>query len=216
MIKKVNLILVLTCFLIFNSNAQNDDLKLLDDRGYSEISNYISVDLAQLFTPSLTIRYEHIFGTRFSVSGGLKFLIPNREYTFYSFSSFMKDSYGFDDRDYYAEDPPVNFFIEVNMITPRKFAGNSFMGLGYRNTRYDVGVMHDYYVRTGRTFEIYKFFFLNMGIEFGVRNIRFTDIEYNPDGRIGPMLDDYNRSYEDEISTIIILFRPSVGVGYKF
>ncbi len=211
---KKNKIYTLIILLIFgiNAQAQNSDLKYLDDDGYSEIRNLISIDLVQLLTPAISIKYDRLFGGLGMVSVGIKILNPNRDQKFYV---DFNDFYNQNNRLYNAKSPGINYFVELKL---RNEFGNSYFipGIGYRNQRYETADFHDIYITAARVFEIGTRLFISVGLEAGVRLMRFNDVVYNPDGATGLLLAEYDRRYEEAKKTGIPIIRPNISLGYMF
>jgi len=212
--KLISSALLIITFLLFTnvkSIAQNEDLKYLDDGGYSQISNYVSIDVAKLFTHSLTIRLEHSFGKHFVLTGGVSYSDPNSGFEF----RFDHD-YVYKERTFYPKKPGFNFFAEASGRMYFDENKTILFGVGYRNTKYDVAVMNDIYLKLVMVVRLNTTFFIGYGIEIGPRFIEYNDIIYNPDGATGVFLEDYNKWYEEEVNTNTITAYPHFSFGFMF
>ena len=208
--------LIITVVIIFSSivsNAQNADLKYLDDGGYSQISNYVSLDIAGLFYSSIEIRYEHVFGKHFILSGGIILMNPNKKHVF---KLDPMNVYEQDKRDFYPKAPGINLFAEAKSRIEFNSYTSVYMGLGYGFYRYNVAFMQDFYATTGILHKIGMSTFIIGGIEFGLRRIKYSDIEYNPKNATGFLLELYNEYHEEKIKKLAIIFSANLGVGYMF
>lgn len=201
------LLIILTLGL--NIQAQ-DKIDYLDDGGYSQISNYISVDLFQLATPAIVLKYEHLFGKKFIIGGGVKYLLPDHEYVF---NPDLTGLYALNDHKYFAEGNGLNFFAEVKGNYVIKDSRSLRTGLGYRLTLYDIAKMQDIYLTSGFYFHLNMHLFFSLGIETGLRIIDYTDIEYDPPSTDPKFLKNYEEDYNNSIHKMKMFFLPSIGFG---
>lgn len=193
--------------------AQNEDLKYLDDGGYSQIKNFVSIDFPKLIGQSLSIRYERTFGSSFTLTGGIILMSPNHNHKF--FVDFM-DVYGQDTRDFYPSKPGINPFVEAKIKFNIKESHFLTTGIGYRYYSYQTAYMQDIYGTFGHVYKINTKLFWTIGGDMGIRLIKYTDIEYDPGYISGIILDEYNKWYNDEVHKQTIILRFNLGLGYMF
>lgn len=147
------------------------------------------------------------------LSGGIIVMNPNKEHVFrYDFM----DVYEQDKRDFYPKAPGINLFLEAkSRMEFTEFTAVN-MGLGYWFYRYEVAFMQDFYFTTGMVKKLTMSMFINFGLEFGIRHIRYSDVEYKPNGATGFFLDQYDEKYDEAINKYVGILRLNFGIGYMF
>jgi len=203
--------------LLFLTNnqlfAQNEDLKYLDDGGYSQIKNFVSIDFPKIIGQSLSIRYERTLGASFSLTGGIILMSPKFNHRF--FVDFM-DVYEQDTRDFYPSKPGINPFVEAKFKFNLKETHFMTTGIGYRYYSYQTANMQDVYGTFGHVYKINTKLFWTWGGDMGIRLIKYTDVEYDPGYISGLLLDEYDSWYKEKVHQQTIILRLNLGLGYMF
>lgn len=207
--------LFIIAFTLINSplRAQNEDLKYLDDGGYSQIKNFISVDLSKLLVKSISVRYERTFGTSFSLTAGIILLNPNQNQKFYI---DIMNVYDQDNRYYYPKAAGINPFFEAKYKINYKESHFMSIGLGYRYAAFETSYMQDIYGTFGNIYKLNNRLFWTWGGDIGLRLIKITDIEYDPGFISGDLLEQYDNWYNENVHKQTIVVRVNLGLGYMF
>jgi len=116
------------------SNGQDSLDYYFDDGGLSEISNEISIDIAQLIDLSLSLKYNHALGQMLSVDIGGTFsygrLIPHDIAIFTSIYSLF---FIYEKRIY-----------SFSQILPSNFGGEAWVGISFTKDMERKNSMHTY------------------------------------------------------------------------
>jgi hypothetical protein len=211
---KTSALVFVSFFLISNSIfAQNEDLKFLDDGGYSKTKNFISWDISKLIVKSISIKYERVFGSSFSVTGGFIYRNPNKNQTFYI--DILK-VYDQDNREYFPQNLGCSPFIEAKYKVNYKESHFMSIGIGYRYSVFETSYMNDIYGTFGNVYKLNNHIFWTWGGDIGLRLIKFTDIEYSPGYISGDLLKQYDSWYNEAVNKQTIVVRLNLGLGYMF